>query len=53
MLKSAGYYEIHVSAEGEPQRELVAKFMTEPGAYGQYTLRLLQGYVDAALAKGE
>jgi hypothetical protein len=53
LLKSAGYYEIHVSAEGKPQRELLAKLMTEPGAYGQYTLRLLQGYVDATLAKGE
>lgn len=53
LLKSSGYYEIHVPAEGEPQRELLAKLMTEAGAYGQYTLRLLQGYVDAALAKGE
>lgn len=53
LLKSAGYYEIHVSAEGQPQRELLAKLMNEPGAYGQYTLRLLQGYMEAPLAKGE
>ncbi|MCG3157763.1 MAG: hypothetical protein DKINENOH_04399 [bacterium] len=51
LLKSSGYYEIHVTAAGEPQRELVAKLMTEPGAYGQYTLRLLQQYHDNLLAK--
>lgn len=45
LLKSSGYYEIHVTAAGEPQRELVAKLMTEPGAYGQYTLRLLNQHL--------
>ncbi|NUM67286.1 hypothetical protein HUU39_18765, partial [candidate division KSB1 bacterium] len=44
-LKSSGYYEIHVTAAGEPQRELVAQLMTEPGAYGQYTLRLLNQHL--------
>jgi hypothetical protein len=41
ILKSTGYYTIHVAGEGEPQMELLARLMTEPGAYGQYTLRLL------------
>ncbi|MCK6560026.1 hypothetical protein L6R21_12600 [bacterium] len=45
LLKSSGYYEIHVTAAGEPQRELVAQLMTEPGAYGQYTLRLLNQHL--------
>lgn len=45
LLKSSGYYEIHVTAAGEPQRELVAKLMTEPGAYGQFTLRLLNQHL--------
>jgi hypothetical protein len=48
VLKGTGYYTIHVSAEGEPQRDLIAKLMTEPGAFGQYTLRLLNGYVSQA-----
>lgn len=45
LLKSSGYYEIHVTAAGEPQRELVAQLMAEPGAYGQYTLRLLNQHL--------
>ncbi|NUM77932.1 hypothetical protein HUU40_26520 [candidate division KSB1 bacterium] len=53
VLKSSGYYEIHVSAEGEPQRELVSRLMAEPGAYGQYTLRMLNQHVRTALSKVE
>lgn len=47
VLQSSGYYEIHVRAAGEPQHELVQQLMTEPGAYGQYTLRVLQQYQTA------
>lgn len=53
ILKSSGYYEIHVSAEDEPQRELVSRLMAEPGAYGQYTLRMLNQHVRTALSKVE
>ncbi len=53
LLKSSGYYEIHVTAAGEPQRELVAQLMAEPGAYGQYTLRLLNQHLAELLTKVE
>lgn len=53
ILKCTGYYTIHTDAEGEPQRDLIAKLMSEPGAYGQYTLQLLNGYVMSALEQLE
>lgn len=40
LVKSSGYYRIHVSARGEPQTALLDRLLDEPGAYGQYTLRL-------------
>jgi len=48
VLQSTGYYTIHVSAEGPPQREVIERLMAEPGAYGQYTLRLLSRHLSAA-----
>lgn len=51
MLKSAGYYTIHVDATGEPQRELLTRLMAEPGAYGQYTLRVLKQNLTVVLAQ--
>lgn len=53
MLKSTGYYTIHVDAKGEPQRELLTRLMAEPGAYGQYTLRVLNQNVAAAFSQIE
>lgn len=53
VLKSTGYYLINVSAEGEPQSDLIARLITEPAAFGQYTLRLLNGYVMSALEQLE
>jgi hypothetical protein len=51
ILKTSGYYTINVTAEGVPQTELVNRFITEPAAFGQYTLQLLNGYVTSALAQ--
>jgi hypothetical protein len=53
MVKSSGYYRINVAAEGEPEVELIEQFMTEPFAFGQYSLKLLNGYVTTALARSE
>lgn len=41
LLKSTGYYTIHVTSEGEPRSDLLARLLSEPGAYGQFTLQLL------------
>ncbi len=48
ILKSTGYYTFHTAGDGEPQKELFTRLMTEPGAYGQYTLRLLHEELAAA-----
>jgi hypothetical protein len=53
ILKATGYYIIHTDNEGEPHRDLITKLLSEPGAYGQYTLRLLNGYVTSALSELE
>jgi len=41
LVKSSGYYQIRVLARGEPQTALLDRLIDEPGAYAQYTLRLL------------
>lgn len=51
ILESTGYYTIHVPAEGDPQEELFARLMSEPGAFGQYTLRILNEHLRLALAE--
>lgn len=48
LLKSSGYYTINVVAEGQPQVDLIEQFMTEPFAFGQYALQLLNGYMASA-----
>lgn len=37
-LKASGYYDIHIDAKGEPQLELLRKFIIEPGSSIQYSL---------------
>jgi hypothetical protein len=51
ILKSTGYYTIHVPEEGTPQRSLVRKLGNEPGAFGSYSIRLLNNFVSARIDK--
>ena len=51
VLKSTGYYTINISSDGEPQTDLLTRFINEPYAFGQYSIRLLNGYMTSALAK--
>jgi hypothetical protein len=51
ILQSSGYYKINVTAEGEPRTDLLARFMSEPGAFGQYTIRLINDLTTFALAR--
>jgi hypothetical protein len=51
VLKSTGYYTINISAEGEPQTDLIDRFIKEPYAFRQYSIRLLNGYMTSALAR--
>ena len=50
ILKCTGYYTIDIESEGDPKHELIAKFMNEPGAYGQYTIGMLQKYTEQYFA---
>jgi hypothetical protein len=42
LLKSTGYYLIHVTPRGEPRFELMERLVNEPGAYGRFALGLLR-----------
>jgi hypothetical protein len=53
LVKSSGYYTINVLAEGQPQADLIDRFMAEPSAFGQYTLELLNGYLASAFASSQ
>lgn len=50
MLKSTGYYTIHVLADGEPQNALVKWIGNEPRAFGSYSLQLLNNYISPRIA---
>ena len=50
-VKSSGYYKIHVDPVGEPQTDLVNYMIKTPGAYGQYTLKKLDSYVNSAISQ--
>ena len=39
ILKAGGYYDIHLQAEGEPQRELLERIHFEPGFSVRYTFK--------------
>ncbi|MEW6051117.1 MAG: hypothetical protein AB1644_08680 [Candidatus Zixiibacteriota bacterium] len=49
VVKCSGYYTIHVCGEGEPQDKLIAQLLDEPGAFGRYSLQLLNQYVLTSL----
>lgn len=38
-VKASGYYKVHVDATGEPQTELAARILTEPGFAARYSFR--------------
>jgi len=50
ILKTTGYYKVNGSPQAEPQSELAARLVLQPGAFGQHELRLLYRYRDSALA---
>jgi hypothetical protein len=45
ILKSTGYYTIHVSEQGPPHHDLVKQLGDQPGAFGSYIIGLLNNYV--------
>jgi len=51
VLVSTGYYTIHVPTDGEPRPEIVGRLLREPGAYGRFTLHLLEERLWAAVSR--
>lgn len=51
ILKSSGYYIIHVDASGPPRSAELEELLRRPGAYGQFAVRLLNGYQDRSLSR--
>jgi hypothetical protein len=47
-LKAQGYYDIHLEAKGEPQRELIDRIFREPGFTAQVAAK---AYFKATAAK--
>jgi hypothetical protein len=45
ILKAAGYYNIEIPSGKERQEALFERLVSEPGAFGQYSLQLLQAGV--------
>jgi hypothetical protein len=50
IVKASGYYTIHATPTGDPNPELIERLLDEPGAYGRYTLALLERYRTAQVA---
>lgn len=50
LLQCAGYYTVNVPAAGRPQSNLVQTFLREPGAFGQYALKRLNGSILTTIA---
>ncbi|TFH64517.1 MAG: hypothetical protein E4G91_05560 [Candidatus Zixiibacteriota bacterium] len=48
--KCTGYYNIHVPYGSEPNPELMARLISEPGAFGRFALEMLSSGMNAALA---
>ncbi len=51
ILESNGYYRIHITPTGAPRRQLLSSFTNEPGAFGRYSLRILNGWLERELGK--
>jgi hypothetical protein len=50
VLQASGYYQMHIPAEGEPHRDLLARFMVEPGAFCAYSI---QRYREVSFAQAQ
>jgi len=50
VFKCSGYYNIHVPYGSEPHPELMARLISEPGAFGRFSLEMLNNEMNAALA---
>jgi hypothetical protein len=50
LVKVSGYYDIHLAAVGEPQREILARYTGEPGFAARYALEEYRRFVAQQLA---
>jgi hypothetical protein len=53
LVEAAGYYNVIVRAEGEPQREAFRRLLTEPGAVARFALERMSEHGRVAAAERE
>ena len=53
ILKIHGYYRMNYFREGKPQLALLRSFGKKEGAFGQYTIRLINKIINESMAKVE
>jgi hypothetical protein len=50
MLKTSGYYKLHITPEGDPRPELLTRLLTEPGAISSFSTKLVNEWTAKAVA---
>jgi hypothetical protein len=50
ILKSTGYYTVNVSGQGEPHSDFVKRLGNEPGAFGSYSIWLLNNFASSRIS---
>jgi hypothetical protein len=50
VLKASGYYDIHLSAQGEPRRDILARQTSEPGFWARFALGEYRRFVEETQA---
>jgi hypothetical protein len=50
VVKASGYYDIHLAAQGDPQREILARYQAEPGFGVRFALEEYRRFVGEARA---
>jgi hypothetical protein len=45
VVKASGYYDIHLSARGDPRRDILARYQSEPGFWARFALQEYRRFV--------
>lgn len=51
VIKASGYYDIHLSAQGEPRRDILARYTSEPGFWTRFALEEYRRFVEETQAR--
>ncbi len=50
VVKASGYYDIHLSAHGDPRRDILARYQSEPGFGARFALQEYRRFVEETRA---